>query len=225
MNSGNMVASKKSPAIIFAMASVAVLLLVGIVFGLGASFFSKATFLSPARSFVFGAENRSTEESYLEMGKPIEIWDANAGTKFLVTFKDAWYSDRKLKGEDDKRVFYVVYSYHNLGPREGKFFFRKYVPWEKNIELTTSDKCIYEGNERVTLDAFPAAYEDWEPKETKKIGDIGEEALVFNIPKTSVPVEFSVKLTGKALKVKLPGSSFDVKKLSMIFYGYDRPKK
>lgn len=157
----------------------------------------------------------SEKNVYSKWGQLLPIRDDDQKTRFLVAFKSAWYgrhSDERAEQlfcDKNKRTFYIVYSYQNLGPREGYFSFKN--PFESNIELLTDKGHIYSGDEWSEPVFHKVVFGDWAENRTKKVDDTGEIALAFDIPKDSVPTELSIKMTGKVLKVKLPQPPFETK--------------
>ena len=213
MSSGMMV-GKKSPVILIVMALMILLIMAGIAVGL---ILAKTQLFSSGGSHYASAVSGSMQkdkeqEEYLELGTPHHIWDATKQTGFRLIFESAWYSDEEIYGEKDKRALHVVYSYQNLGPREGQLVFYSCIPFHKTIELILDNGHIYGPSKRPSLDVAMFAYGDWRRKSTDKIGEVGQEEFMFDIPKTSTPSLLSIKFSnGKFLRVKLPQSQLETK--------------
>ena len=114
----------------------------------------------------------------------------NVQTTFLMGFKDAWYSGQTA---DEKNNFVLVYYYKNLGPREES---EPLGWWDVKKEIKTDKGHIFTGYHFsvsnyifTTRAAMRPDAGGWYPKETSKIEETGESALVFAIPKGEVPTE------------------------------------
>ncbi len=130
-----------------------------------------------------------------DWGAPFRISDQRTETTFQVGLKDAWWIvyDTISSGEkSNKKGFLIAYYYKNLGPREGGFTFST-----MNVEIKTDKGHIFSGQE-FSANQMPMLFGlgpqnrdvgGWQPKETTKIEDTGESALVFEILHDETPAE------------------------------------
>ena len=161
-------------------------------------------------------------------------------TKFLVELKKPWYAPGTKK---NRKGFYVVYSYKNLGPRRQSFWLgggsedpemrtvvKAYKQMaaateiEEKIEIRTDNGHIYSG-----FDAGPPIYMmlnktnapmrevgGWIPKAVEDPDGVGESALFFDIPKDETPTELVTH--GPAnLNRKLPPGEYPFRRETKAF--------
>jgi hypothetical protein len=120
-------------------------------------------------------------------------------TTFVVGLKDAWYTDcGPSVASAERNTFVVVYYYKNLGPREEL----EPLAWgDVRKEIRTDKGHIFPGDSLrgspQALFTLPEPKRDvfWWARETRKIEETGESALVFAIPKDEVPTE--VRASGR----------------------------
>ena len=151
-------------------------------------------------------EEKANTETFVEWGKPFTI--PGSGTKFLVTMKDAWYTDERC--DEGKRKFYVTFSFRNLGPREDLFSLSNLC----GSEVITNEGHIFGGIESTTSHSGRIVYGDWEQKEFDRslgVNRTGENAIYFDVPKDSTPVEMTVKRKFGILRFKLPEPPFETR--------------
>jgi hypothetical protein len=154
-------------------------------------------------------------------------------TTFLVGLKDAWWTDYGSTGirllpageKEEKRTFFIVYYYKNLGPREGSFSLGPAGPFsDKKVEIKTDKGHIFSGHD-FSAGQMPVLFGmgpqkrdvgGWQPKQTTKIEETGESALVFQIPRDEVPIEL---ITSGAidLDAKLPQFQFGFRRYTDLF--------
>ena len=141
-------------------------------------------------------------------------------TTFLVGLKDAWWTDYGCSG--DKKTFFVVYYYKNLGPREGSFSLGPNGPFsDKKVEIKTDKGHIFSGHDFSVglLFGLGSGTRDvggWQPREIRKIDETGESALIFEVPRNEAPTELMT--TGSIdLNVGLPQGDFGFRRYNAAF--------
>jgi hypothetical protein len=121
-------------------------------------------------------------------------------TTFLVGLQDAWFTNYHYALDDGKRSFCVIYSYKNLGPREGAFSLGGFPGAQAKVEIKTDKGHFYPGYDLTTFPPFERtigmgpsrprrSIGGWWPKDATKIGEMGESAVVFRIPSDELPTE------------------------------------
>jgi hypothetical protein len=171
-------------------------------------------------------------------GSQVRVKDDTLGTTFLVELKDGWYL-REANVAGPRRAFAIVYSYKNIGPREGALSISKRINEElaKNaikeitgqntaagpenrIEIKTDKGRIYRGSDfaahwhsqRPKLDLG-----EWRPIAADgKIESTGESAFLFVVPADEIPTELLTP-SWLALSRKLPQSPFQTRYFSEVF--------
>lgn len=152
--------------------------------------------------------------------------DGRVETSFVVGLTDAWWSDYQSSGsQDGKKTFVVAYHYMNVGPRERAFSLGPCGLFSSDrVEIKTQEGHIFPGSEfsrGVFLQGISGQREDaarvgWLPMETRKIDEIGESAIVFEIPENEVPTEL-VTSGSLDLSFSLPKQSFRFRPYSNVF--------
>ena len=180
--------------------------------------------------------NGSSSASDWDKPRRVRIMDrgGQVQTTFLVGLKDAWYTDYGRPGKQDgKKTFFVVYYYKNLGPRECNFSLapsHSLFNGDKKVEIRTNKGRIFSGDEfRVgslgTMFDFQAAKHDvggWWPRTTSTVGETGESAVFFRVPRDETPIELMISGTVD-LDTKLPRHRFEFRRHTKAF-GFLPPK-
>ncbi len=175
------------------------------------------------------AAARGEDSASQNWGDPVRVGmmseNREVQTTFLVGLKDAWYTDYGSSGvSNGTKTFLLVYSYKNLGPREGRFSLGPGLLSNDKAEIKTDKGHIFSGHE-FSAGQMPGLFGTgpqrhdvggWQPKETTKIEETGESALVFEAPHDEVPCEL-ITSGSLALDVKLPQGPFAFRRYSQVF--------
>ena len=142
------------------------------------------------------------------IGTPVRVDDPIDKTTFLVALKDAWWTDYEPSADKNKKTFFVVFYYKNLGPREGSCVLH-------NVEVKTSKGHVFSG-----FNFRPASYTrdvgGWLSSASREIEGTGESGFAFHIPVNEV-LEEVVFGNSKKYSFELPKRSFEFRRYTGVF--------
>ena len=171
-------------------------------------------------------------------GTPVRVEDKTLGTAFEVKLENGWYVP-EMEAPAKTRTFLVLYSYKNIGPREGALIVAdriqpaaqavpldsappsrpKTFSSEDRIEIVTDRGHIYQGSDLLEywrLYAPKRDFGDWQPIEASNVGGVGRSAFHFVIPTDENPVELLTP-AWLGLSSKLPHRRFPSRPYSTDF--------